>query len=101
MAAAVRLEIAEALRDMEAALRGRKLVWVKRGLWVLVGAAAAAAAPYAGALPMVGEELGVVASVASVIAITLATNVTRSRVRGEFAYLHDLGRVFPEAAAAR
>lgn len=33
MAAAVRLEIADAVRDMEAALAGRKLVWVKRGLW--------------------------------------------------------------------
>ena len=54
-----------------------------------------------GAVPVVGEELGVVASVASGIAVTLATNVTRSRVRGEFAYLHDLGRVFPEAAVAR
>jgi hypothetical protein len=101
VAAAVRLEIADALRDMEAALRGRKLAWVKRGLWMLVGVAAAAAAPHAGAVPVVGEELTVAASVASGIAITLATNVTRSRVRGEFAYLHDLGRVFPEAAVAR
>lgn len=31
--AAVKQEIAEAVGDVEAALRGRKLAWVKHGLW--------------------------------------------------------------------
>ena len=67
VAAAVRLEIADAVRDMEAALAGRKLVWVKRGLWAR-RLSAAAVAPYAGAVPTVGAGWGPLLSVTSGIA---------------------------------
>ena len=97
MAATVRLEIADAVRDMEAALAGRKLVRVKRGLWARVGfSAAAAVAPYAGAVPTVGAGWGPLLSVTSGIAVTLGRSVTRSRAPGEFAYLHHLGKAFPD-----
>ncbi len=96
--AAIRQEIADAVRDMEAAFAGRKLAWVKRGLFALVGFGAAAAAPPLSAVPKVGAELSPLLYVTSAIAINLATNVTRSRSPGEFAYLHDLGKTFPGAA---
>jgi len=100
VAAAIRLEIADAVRDMEAALAGRKLAWVKRGLWALVGFSAAAVVPSAAAVPTVGAGLGALLSVTSEIAVTFAMSVTRSRVSGEFAYLHDLGKAFPGVAPA-
>ncbi len=69
VAATVRLEIADAVRDMEAALAGRELVRVKRGLWARVGfSAAAAVAPYAGAVPTVGAGWGPLLSMTSGIA---------------------------------
>jgi len=95
VAAAVRLEIADAVRDMEAALAGRKLVWVKRGLWAR-RLSAAAVAPYAGAVPTVGAGWGPLLSVTSGIAVTLGRSVTRSRAPGKFAYLHHLGKAFPD-----
>jgi len=96
--ATIRQEIAEAVRDMEAALTSQKLVWIKRGLYALVAFGAAATAPHVGAVPEVGGEMGPLLYVTSGIAINLATNVTRSRVPGEFAYLHDLAKTFPDSA---
>ncbi len=90
--AALRQEIADAVRDMEAALTGRKLVWTKPGLCALVAFGAAATAPY------VDAEMSSLLYVTSGIAINLATSVTRSRVPGEFAYLHHLVKTFPTAA---
>jgi hypothetical protein len=98
VAAAIRLEIADAVRDMEAALAGRKLVWVKRGLSALVAFGAAATAPHVGAVSQVAAETSSLLYVTSGMAINLATSVTRSRVPGEFAYLHDLAKTFPDVA---
>jgi Family of unknown function (DUF6236) len=92
--AAVKQEIAEAVSDLAAALRGRKLAWVKHGLWGLVALGAAAGAAH------LGPEMGWPLAVTSNVAINLATSLTRNRVPGEFAYLHDLHRTFPNAAPA-
>lgn len=97
--AAIRQEIADAVRDMEAALAARKLVWIKRGVYALVAFGAAAAAPYVGAVPQVGVGMSSLLYVTSGIAINLATSMARSRVPGEFAYLHDVAKTFPGAAA--
>ena len=96
--AAIKLEIADAVRNMEAALTGRKLAWIKRGLCALVGFGAAAAVPAVDAIPKVGAELGPLLYVTSAITVNLATSATRSPVAGEFAYLHELGKAFPGAA---
>jgi hypothetical protein len=90
--AAVKQEIAEAAGDLEAALRGRRLAWVKHGLWGLVAFGSAAAATN------VGPEINWLPMVISGVAINLATSLTRNRVPGEFAYLHDLRKTFPSAA---
>lgn len=90
--AAITHEITDAVRDMEAALRGRKLAWVKHGLWSLIALGAAAGAT------RVNPEMGWPLAVTSNVAINLATSLTRNRVPGEFAYLHDLQRTFPSAA---
>jgi Family of unknown function (DUF6236) len=88
--AAVALEITDAVRDLEAALRGRRLVWIKRGLYALVGLGAAAGAAHV-------SEVSVPAMVGSGIAINLATSQTRNQVPGQFAYLHHLHKTFPSA----
>jgi hypothetical protein len=90
----VAVEIKDAVREMEKALRGRKLAWIKRGLYALVGLGAAAAPPLAGASAAIAASAGV----ASGAAINLATSQTRNQVPGEFAYLHDLQKTFPGAA---
>jgi hypothetical protein len=93
--AAIRQEIDDSVRDMEAALAARRLAWRKHGVWALVAFGAAGAAPFLGAVPKIGVGVGTVLSVTSSIAINLATNMARSRVSGEFAYLHHLSRAFP------